>query len=423
MTGIFRKTRCLALIIPILCLAVATAAAPAQITAANGTSNCTKVGIATVCPGFNTVKVSFTTPTKTTASVSTSVDKSFALTVLDQRAKKTHNITIPEPPAKTYNLKVTATPAKGKSSTWIGSFATGVIGSVPAMISSKGNKFLVNGMPLGLIAVEGYECATPDYVKDVISMGANILEKGVAAPSCDTATLHGALNNQVWWYSNDPSDQQQPSTLGELLQEGSTDLTAVADPGSLLGCASKSDLGLYQLVKKKASEGPVISTIVVTQKLDASDDNCIDPVRLNSLFWTTFAAGGSGVGYYVRSGVPGNFSVVPSLPAMAVKDANELTTLEPCILNGKSLPVKTDLNGPVKISAWQYAGMICVIAANTRNAPVQGTFSLNSKAKTAQVLWAARSVRMNAGSISESFAPLAVNIYKLLPPVATAAKK
>lgn len=415
-----RRAHVVALVTSILCLVVAIATTQA-LAGDTPQSNCLKFGKVGVCPTLNTATFLFNTATPTTASVSISVDKSYALTVLDLKAKKSHRITIRSiAPATTYNFIVKVTPKHGKPTTWSkGSFPTGAIGSVPASLTSSGNKLLLNGVPFTPIMVWGYNCATSDYVKDVIALGAKVLEEGVPIP-CDSETLHTALQNQVWWYSKSSSEQEQLAALPELL-EGSSGILPAYDAGSLLGCHSQSDIGLYNAVKSHSSTRPVVSTVTVSTHLDLTHLNCLSAVGAHALFWATFVAGGKGVEYYAHDNTTQGgstiFSVLPSIPAQAQRDASELMALEPAIASGKQLSLSSGPKSSIREMAWVYGGATYVVAVNTNNSSLSSSLTLPStRATMATVLWEGRSVKLKAATFSDNFAPLAVHVYKLVPP-------
>jgi hypothetical protein len=409
-----RKAHVMALIISILCLVVAAATTTAPASKAGALPSCSKFGIVTACPTLNQVKVSFTTSSPTTASVNTSVDTGYEQTVLDKRLKKVHSITIPENPAATYHIKVTATPSKGKSSTWVGSFTTGAIGSVPATVTSNGNKLLLNGVPSTLIMVYGYYCSTNSYTSSALSLGAKVIQEGSPQP-CDITTLHAGLGNQVWWYSRSPTDQQQLAGLPELLPVTST-LRLVADPG--WGCNRSSDTNFYNLVKAHSAQQPVESVLNVSENLDLRHKNCLSSEDLHSLFWTTFAASGMGVEYYAHGATVDSFSVLPTIPAQASADAARLATLTSGLAAGKNLVAKIDPTSAVKLRTWTYGGVIYVIAVNTGSSTTSASFTIpNTKSKTAVGLWGTPNLAVGKdGTTKASFKPLGVSFWKLLPP-------
>lgn len=409
-----RAHRFLALVV--LCVAVAVATVGAQARNTEMPKTCTKFGSVVVCTTLNTATFTFSTKTKTTASVSTSVDTSYALTALDLSTKAAHRISIPEAPATKYNFRVTVTPAKGKPITTKGSFTTGAIASTPASLTTRGHKLLLDGVPFTPIMVYGYECATIEYANSAIGLGADVLQEAESSTPCDSATLHAALNGQIWWFSNDAATQSQLNDLPELLQ-GTVPFYSAIDAGSLLGCKSTSDLGLYNVVKSHSAT-PVISSIVVSTHLDQNHANCLNAAASHALFWATIVAGGDGVEYYAHGSKADEFSVQPDIPAQAIRDRDQLATLEPAVAAGAPIGVQVDSQSPVRITGWKYGGATYVIAINTQKVATSVGFVIPGFRGTssAQVLWEGRGKKSKNGEFSDSFAPLAVHFYKLLPP-------
>lgn len=423
--------RVLALLV--VCLAVAAATAQARVNRTSDASTCTKVSFATVCPTLNTVKVSFATPKPTRASISTSVDKSFALTVLDSRYKKVHNITIrSEAPATTYNIRIMAIPKKGKSLVAIGSFATGAIGSVPATVTSANGKLLLNRVPFFPIMARAYNpCPDQQTVNGTIILGVNIFDAQSEVHNClgDNqnpsqwgASLHSSLGSKLWWLERDitANQQLQSQALPELLNWQAV-ITSLYSPSQQV--LENPCLTATQLFKTASSEAAgkkatVFVTTLATHPITPSKTYCMNPQNLDMLIWAFIAGGGAGIEYSTKDAGNGpDFDVSTELGNEALRLASKIKTLEPAFLTGKKLTIKPGTSSPVKVGAQLYGGIIYIVAVNTDEGTSNASFSLtgSTTGQTAAVLWEGRSVKLNKGVIADRFASQAVHIYKIVP--------
>ena len=419
-----RKAHFVALISMILCLVVAIAAAQAQAKKADTPApTCNKVGIVTVCPSFSTVKVSFTTPKPTSASVSTSMDKSFGLTVLDKRVKKVHSITVPENPGKTYNIKVVATPSKGKPSTYLGSFQTGAIGSMPATVTTLNGKFLLNGVPFFPIVAQTGSCLDATWVNALVGMGVNALQD---ARGCSTDTtawsneLDPLLKNLAWVYGSKPDTAQYLQAVPEFLT-WQAHLRLLQNPLSLVSCDSSfaSSKPLYVAVKNSAKKGPTMFTVLAVGQITPSSRLfCLDGAGMKNLFFISIIGGVKALDLFTFIPVTGAMDVKSDVSQAAAQAAACMDTIGPAILNGKPVTVKFDPKGQVVASAWLYGGVTYVITANTEKTATSSSLSVPSliKATTATTLCEPlKTIKLSRGSITGNYGPLGVHIYKVLP--------
>ena len=418
-TGI-RKAHFVALISMILCLVVATAAAQAQ---TNTSFHPTITPI-----GLNRVKVSFTMPYPTSASVSTSLDKSFGLTVLDRRMKKVHSITVPENAGKTYNIKVVAVAANGRSNTYIGSFPTGVIGSIPTRVTtvktSAGGKIFQNGVPFfPIIALSG-SCLDKNLIKTNLSMGVNIFQDATGC-SDDSATwpteLDPLLKNQAWVDGTKPGNVQALQPIPEFM-DWQASVRLLQNPSSLVGCSSYFDSSrpLYVAAKNEVTKGIVIYQVIVAHRGTPTEKPyCLDGVGMKNVFFVSIIAGVKGLRF---------FPIIPETGAMDVENdviqaagaaSSCMDTIGTAILNGKALPVRLNPKGQLVANAWAYGGVTYIAAANTeKTATVTSVMvpSLSKATMATTVCGPAKSVKITGGNIPGTYTPLGVNIYKVLPP-------
>ncbi len=407
--GIRNMKRCL--VLAVLCLVVASVTTPQ----AQGTP--TPSLISSVTATLNTVTVSVTTPVPTQLILSIGTDKTYGLSVLD-RSKMLHRVTVRGlRPATTYYYAVQATPAKGRPSTASGMFATGPIG--PATVTAKNGKILLNGVPFFPIMADEFACPAQQIVDDNIALGINVLDPSDGGSICDSSveSLHAMLSGKTWWLEHvggyDAAAVQQ---LPELMNwQGG--ITFTQTPSVLIGCNETSTDPLYQRIHGLAKVGPVIYWLWLSDPVP-SVKNCLDGPRLQNLFWTVVAAGGLGMKYITQQRLDqsAGISVNSDVSEEAGILAKQMATIGPAILMGQHLLVTTDAKGAaVKLGAWQYGGVVYIVAVNTANSPATWTFTVPSPSNlnTTQVLWENRNVMNSSGMISDQFNPLAVHIYKV----------
>ena len=406
-----------------VCLAVVAVTAAAQ------ASNKGAL-VVNVTAGFNTVKVSFTTPLPTAASVNTSIDRSFALTVLDRRLKKTHNVTIRAlAPATTYNIRVVAQPLKGKPATWTGSFQTQDYGSTPMAIAAKGSKITLNGAPFFVIANKS-ACPTPAMFAFDQSAGINV-EEGITAdcpdssatPQQNTEALHSIISGQVGWRETSISpDPASLAGLPELLNWGSGIRVTFEPffPQSVCGTQRNLTVPLYQLANKYASSGAAVIYSRSIGDLAKGPQTCLTRPRLANIFWSIVEAGGAGIeyAYEVDQGSTTVQTAQNVVLAAAKQAADQIATLEAAFGTGKPIAVKTAGCSTVKPNFISYGGVLYAVAVNNDDAPARCTFSLPKAAgPTVQRLWEGGNLKLKGGTFSDSFVALGVHLYKVMPAI------
>ena len=405
-----------------MCLVVALAVIQAQPTKAGDTPgpNCTQFGtvsVLSVCATLNTVNFQFTTTKPTSASISISTDRSFALTVLDSKLKKVHNVTIRSvAPATNYNYLVKATPKTGKPATWNGSFVPQPYGSVPMNIgASNMHKLTLNGVPFFVIE-HLVGCPTPETFAFDLSAGINAVEGAtlscpdpVGTPSDNAVALHAILDGQTAWRdSTTAPGAQVPGGLPELLNWGAGIRTENHQVGVLYGCTKQYDstVALYGAISKDAVSSPVVSVNEIPK------GGCINGARVRNIFWTIVEAGGGGVEYqYVH------MDDLDDDARIATKQSSDqMATLEPAIQNGKLITVRTTGCSSVKPRFVIYGGVLYGVAVNNNDTATRCTFSLPKTAgRVVQRLWERGSVKLKAGSFSDKFSPLGVHLYRVMP--------
>ncbi len=399
-----------------LCLVVATAAAQAQTTAF--TPVITPIGL-------NAVKVSFTTPTPTTPSVSTSTDMSFALTVLDIRPKRIHNITIPENPGTTYNIMVVATPAKGKPSVFVDSFSTGAIGSVPATLTTVNGKTYLNGVRYFPIVPMGRHCLDQAFVDANLSMGIKLMPDPLTdLNECTKAAtspgeLDDLLRGRAWVYGTS-ADSAQAIQGASAILDWQAKFRLLQEPGSLQGCSEyfASSAPLFAAVKIEVKKGPTMYWVVlVNQTVPSSKPLCLDGPGMRNVFWTSIIGGVQGLQYFTFMPVTGEMNVKDDVAKAAGAAASCMTNIGPVILNGKPLAVAIDPKSPVKLGAWRYGGVAYIVAVNTEKSLTSASFSVPGLGGiVAQTLCEpSRTLKLNRDSITDKFVPVDVHIYKVMP--------
>lgn len=283
----------------------------------------------------------------------------------------------------------------------------------PTVVTSAKGNLLINGVPRLLIMAPADWCPDTTTVDNNVSIGVKVMEGAVDSCSGENgpiAALHAVLSNKVLWREDNPSAITDPASLPELL-DWRTELNLNND-SFLLGCSSQSAAQLYDNVRRTAK--PVMYQIVLRDELGPGQKNCLTPNKLSILFWTPILAGARVVEYSTT--LPWNgrkgFSVNPSLLPQAKKLAGQLGLLEPVILKGRNVVVK-GAGTSIKVGAWKYGQATYIIAVNPTDKPAKVKLAISSlKSLSAQVLWEGKSVKVQKGVISQTFASLSVHIYK-----------
>jgi hypothetical protein len=140
------------------------------------------------------------------------------------------------------------------------------------------------------------------------------------------------------------------------------------------------------------------------------------PDRIDTLWWSEIVNRIRSI--FISTGP--KFQLDPAVQVKLKQLADRTATLQPCILGGKVVKTTTPKGGALRVSAWQYGGMTCVIAINTSNMPVTSTFVLPGmgRAKVATLPWEKkRTVKIAArGAVSDKFAPFSTHLYTVPSP-------
>ncbi len=416
------KARLVALFVLCLVVAAVTAQAQANPAAQIAGLDCSKVT-------FTTVTCAFTTNVPTQSSVATGTTKQVLVPTPDLRYRTRHSITVRGlMPNTRYLAVISATPKKGKLIRVGRLFQTAAPGSTPATVTSNGNKLLLNGQPFFPIMVRAFSpCPEAQTVVGTVSLGANIFEAFDSVLNCigvgqDPAqwgqSLHLALGNKLWWFEHNTAARQhlQDQGLPELINWQATSLFAdIAGNEDLC----KSSRQLYeQMSKASKSKALLFMTPLAAFPGRPGEKWCLTAQALNRIYWTTVIAGLRGIEYITTDAGNGpDFDVPSDRVNQAAKLADQMATLGPALLTGKPLGVKSGVKSQVKVGAWQYVGTTYVIAVNTDDSAITGTFTVpNNAAREAQVFWEGRNVKVKRGSISDRFTAQAVHIYRLTAP-------
>jgi hypothetical protein len=396
-----------------VCLVAVTAAAQAQTT-----SPALNVkAVATI----NTVNFQFTTPALTHVTVMMGTDKTYGLTANDGAAKRRHNITIRGLDTSTaYLCRIQATPLRGGPMIWQHPCPTQV--AQHAKLSVRGNKLLLNGVPFFMRMGYVYNACPPEQiVTDNIKMGLNVLDnrdegcydQNKLGHNVTADELHAILKNQVLWLERNPDIMPMIQGMPELLNWPAG---INYDPFFTLGhCNTPADERMvstfFAQLTAKANKMPVVYWTDVSSEPDQS--NCIDGPSQYSILWSVVMAGVAG--FNLRTQVASNPLAGVQVNA-GVKQATQLfakrfATLQPVFLTGARLAVKTASNSAVRCQAWKFGGYTYVVAVNFSRQPAALKATLATSQKFVS-LWPNKTVSSSPGTISGSFAPLAVHIYR-----------
>ena len=148
------------------------------------------------------------------------------------------------------------------------------------------------------------------------------------------------------------------------------------------------------------------------------------PAQIKTEVWMSLVHGSMGIGYFCHIFSPsfieaGLLSLPVNAAAVAAIDA-EIESLAP-VLNTRSLSngatvVSSNVAVPVDIMVKRYAGKLYVFAVAMRSAATTATFTLrNGTTATASVLGEARSISVDGGNFSDTFAPYDVHLYEIAP--------
>jgi hypothetical protein len=148
------------------------------------------------------------------------------------------------------------------------------------------------------------------------------------------------------------------------------------------------------------------------------------PSQIKTEVWMSLVHGSMGIGYFCHIFNPGFIeagllSVTANAAAVGEIDS-QIEGLAP-VLNTQSLSNGASVSSsnssvPVDIMVKRYAGNLYVFAVAMRHGSTTATFSLRGVATaTATVLGESRSLAVDGGTFSDSFAPYAVHLYQIGP--------
>ncbi len=157
----------------------------------------------------------------------------------------------------------------------------------------------------------------------------------------------------------------------------------------------------------------------------AKDTRGPTPAEMRAEVWSAIANGAKGIGYFTIAFNPFRWDNVTAENKAEMKRTNsELTELAAPIClgdTGKTLTVtnnetadKEAIGGAIHAVRKEYGGKTYVIAVNVTRAPVTPIFQLaDCRAKQAAAWKENRTIKVQNGSFSDTFEPLAVHVYVL----------
>jgi hypothetical protein len=101
--------------------------------------------------------------------------------------------------------------------------------------------------------------------------------------------------------------------------------------------------------------------------------------------------------------------------AAAAQTINRLKAIEACLLNGSAVTA-TSSSDDVVVRACRFGGTTYLLTTNSnKTKPAHASIGVKMPDNSAQVLWEGRKVKLQSGSITDTWAPLATHVYKVLP--------
>lgn len=432
----FHKVRWAALALVVLTASVAAHAARG--TNEGGVSlTCTKP----IAASYTQIKFVCTTNVPTTLSVATGATNNQNDAVPTTDRLKTHHTLYVRglSPNTLYYAWVAATAKDGqKSPTLKSGTPTWAPGTAPATVTSKGNKLLLNGQPTMLTTIRtDNPCPDQGYINNLVGLkgiGVNVLVDynsalaqcagGDTNPAQWASSLHGLLQNKLWWQVRVPSQYQalQAQKLPELINWQAATTTVDAGPagGDSLGFIANSckELGtLYGNATRTGANRVLLFTITISDRYPGSRVNCTTLDSMAAEFWVISQNGGS-VSWFTRDDASQNdFQPFSGAQAEAHKLTQQRGTLGPVILYGKSVAVSASSASSVKFKAWQYGGLYYVHATNTAKTSTTSNFTVGALTKggTAQVMFEGKSLKIKPGAVPVTLAPFGNKWYKITP--------
>jgi hypothetical protein len=291
-------------------------------------------------------------------------------------------------------------------------------------VQVKEGSLTFDGTPTFPILGSSGRC--PPSIDNLRSAGVTVVVHSPYQGACDDVTsLHALLSPagaaSMWWYEQNPVDEQNLQGLPELL-DWQAATKVVWDPSSLIGCASRGSVGQLALAKEAAGPTRVaIGTVQVGSPLSTSTRICITPQRVVNSSYVWVIGGARALSWSTINPVnasTGDFSVLPENAQAAGTVSGQLAFLQPVILTGTPVAIAFKHQGTTAARAWKYRGVVYVVVANTSsNTTTSCTLLLKGVVKvTRTALWGmGRSRRIASGTLVDNFPPLAVHIYKLTP--------
>lgn len=281
-----------------------------------------------------------------------------------------------------------------------------------------------NGSPFfPIMAYSRNPCPDKDSIDKFVSVGTSIIAHFEGTCSGDyTQQLHDALTGRstgtVWWHERDEAASQQLSGLPQLL-DWQASVSFVDDASSLIGCGSHGSIGQYNAVRAKAKASQaVIATVQLGSPPTQDSRICITPAGVKNLVFTAVVAKAKGILWATINPLnasTSDFSVRQDVIDAALLASKQLAVLRPVILNGTYVKMALNPQSSVRASAWKYRGVYYVIAVNTEKASATARMSVPVGNTKVQVLWEGRIRKVSQGRFGDSFAGLAVHVYKMTP--------
>jgi len=365
-----------------------------------------------VTPTMNTMKFVFSTSASTAATLYMGTDRAYGLTAYDG-LKKRHSITVRGlRPGTQYFCAIRLTPKKGKTASWSAPCATSQIASTSISIRS-GNVFM-GGIPSFSTVLYLRGCPDENTPGLLDKLGLQAISSGsclAPAPadnSGEIKQLSSLLTGKAWWLEPDTANLPQLSSLTMLL--GARDsFNFPTDPGSLLGCGSRSGIGLANEITQAGSAKPAIADLYIASQLTQTVHNCLDGPRLKALVWEAVAKGAKGIELVPQLPWNSQYSVTAEVEQAAKALSLQTATFQPAFA---SAPISVSANVPLVVGGRRYLGSRYVVAVNPTLQPLSAVINVGATtSKFASVWKEGRRVKLKARRLSDNFAPLTVHIY------------
>jgi len=405
----------------VLCLVV-TPTTQAQSGAVRvSVKDCTSASIAFIAKCFK-----ITTKPAAAVSVNLGTDKKNMVSTPD-RSRSIHTVLVRGlSPDTMYYGTVTVTKKNRKLQTMrLPAFRTAAPGSVPAQLSVRKKKLLLNEMPILYYTAYLANCPDQEAIGAYRSIGFKIVTGFTCVPPGDMSYIPtlGDWLGSTWWHQALKGRESQAEGLTSLLRGDVSFSSGGVFPG-LDPCAnggarlSSWFSNVMENIEAATKRSPAVSTLWVSSTLRDGTPNCLTARWMSLYFWGSLAKGASGSSFDTHQPIHAQ-----EVPSVTVDNdiKNEITrelkwaaSFGPVAVTGRPAGLKANTEPNVIYQAWKYGSSWYIVVVNPGAA---STFRLAFPvfvASTAQGMWGTRSVKMNGRQLQVNLAAESYGVYRVM---------